>query len=36
VALVDLAEGEAIVRYGVVIGHAKQTIARGSWCTKGC
>ena len=32
VALVDLAEGEAIVRYGVVIGHAKQTIG----CTKGC
>jgi galactarate dehydratase len=35
VALVDLADGEAIVRYGVVIGHAKQTIARGSWVHKG-
>ena len=31
IALVDLAEGEAIVRYGVVIGHAERAIPRGSW-----
>jgi galactarate dehydratase len=35
VALVDVAEGEAIVRYGVVIGHARQPIARGSWVHEG-
>jgi galactarate dehydratase len=31
VALCDLAEGDSIVRYGVVIGYAKHAIARGSW-----
>ncbi len=30
VALADLAEGAAVLRYGVVIGYAKQAIARGS------
>ena len=31
VALRDLAEGEAVIRYGVVIGYANRPIARGSW-----
>src|SRR5438105_29729 len=31
VALADIAEGEAIRRYGEVIGHAAAPIARGSW-----
>ena len=31
VALTDIAEGAPILRYGVIIGHAKQPIARGSW-----
>ncbi len=31
VALVDLAQGEAIIRYGEIIGYAKQPIAKGSW-----
>ncbi len=31
VALVDLAEGDAVVRYGVAIGHALKAIAAGSW-----
>jgi galactarate dehydratase len=31
VALVDIAEGEAILRYGAVIGYAASDIARGSW-----
>ena len=35
VALMDVAEGEAILRYGVVIGYAKQPIARGSWVHEG-
>jgi galactarate dehydratase len=35
VALTDLAEGDAIVRYGVTIGHANQPIARGSWVHEG-
>ena len=30
-ALCDLAEGDAIVRYGEVIGRAQRAIARGSW-----
>lgn len=30
-ALRDLAEGEAVVRYGEIIGHARHAIARGSW-----
>jgi galactarate dehydratase len=35
VALVDLAEGDRILRYGVVIGFAKRAIARGSWVHEG-
>ena len=35
VALVDLAEGDAVIRYGVVIGHANRAIARGSWVHEG-
>ena len=35
VALADLAEGAASLRYGVVIGYAKQAIARGSWVHEG-
>ncbi|MCX6637106.1 MAG: galactarate dehydratase [Acidobacteria bacterium] len=31
VALCDLAQGAAIVRYGEVIGHAERPIDRGSW-----
>lgn len=31
VALVDLAQGDAIVRYNVVIGHASKALPRGSW-----
>jgi len=31
VALVDIAEGAPVLRYGVVIGHARQAIAAGSW-----
>jgi len=31
VALRDIAEGEAILRYNVTIGHALQPIARGTW-----
>ena len=31
VALVDIAEGAPVLRYGVVIGHARATIAAGSW-----
>ena len=30
-ALRDLAEGEPVVRYGEIIGHARHTIARGAW-----
>jgi galactarate dehydratase len=35
VALADLAEGEGILRYGVVIGFANRPIARGSWVHEG-
>ncbi len=35
VALADLAEGDAIVRYGVPIGYANRAIARGSWVHEG-
>jgi galactarate dehydratase len=35
VALTDLAESDAIVRYGVVIGYANCAIARGSWVHEG-
>jgi galactarate dehydratase len=35
VALVDLNEGDAILRYGVTIGHANRAIARGSWVHEG-
>ena len=31
VALVPIAKGEAVVRYGVVIGRAEQDLAAGSW-----
>ena len=31
VALVDIAEGAPVLRYGVVIGYALKPIARGSW-----
>jgi galactarate dehydratase len=31
VALVDLPEGAAVLRYGIPIGHAIQAIAAGSW-----
>ncbi|KDB07571.1 galactarate dehydratase [Burkholderia sp. lig30] len=31
VALRDLAEGDAVVRYGVVIGHALEGLPAGSW-----
>jgi galactarate dehydratase len=31
VALVDLVQGDAILRYGVVIGYANRAIPRGSW-----
>jgi galactarate dehydratase len=31
VALVDIAQGATVVRYGQVIGYARQAIARGSW-----
>ncbi len=31
VALVDIAEGTPVRRYGVVIGHARQAIPAGSW-----
>lgn len=35
VTLADLAEGDAIVRYGVPIGYANRPIARGSWLHEG-
>jgi galactarate dehydratase len=35
VALADLADGEPILRYGVVIGYAKRAIPRGSWVHEG-
>jgi galactarate dehydratase len=35
VALIDFAAGDAILRYGVVIGTAKQAIPRGSWIHEG-
>jgi galactarate dehydratase len=31
VALLDLAQGDAILRYGVVIGYANRAIPRGNW-----
>jgi altronate dehydratase small subunit len=31
VALCDIGSGEAIVKFGVRIGHAKQLIKRGAW-----
>jgi galactarate dehydratase len=31
VALADLAQGDAIVRYGEIIGYAAKPLARGSW-----
>ncbi|MDR3799833.1 MAG: galactarate dehydratase [Terracidiphilus sp.] len=35
VALADLAQGDAIVRYGVTIGYTNRAIARGSWVHEG-
>ena len=35
VALIDFATGAPIVRYGAVIGYAKQAFARGSWVHEG-
>ena len=35
VALVDIAEGEPILRYGAVIGYANTPIAQGSWVHEG-
>lgn len=35
VALTDIAEDDAVIRYGVVIGHANRVIARGSWVHEG-
>jgi galactarate dehydratase len=34
VALCDLAEGEAVVRYNVIIGYASGAIARGAWVSE--
>jgi galactarate dehydratase len=31
VALVALAEGDTVLRYGVTIGHADRAIAAGAW-----
>ncbi len=36
IALRDLAEGEPIIRYGEVIGHASRAILRGSWVHEDC
>ena len=35
VALAPIARGEAVVRYGVVIGRAEQDLAAGSWVHEG-
>ena len=35
VALTAIARGEAVVRYGVVIGRAEQDLAAGSWVHEG-
>jgi galactarate dehydratase len=35
VAVVDIAEGASILRYGTVIGYARRDIARGSWVHEG-
>jgi galactarate dehydratase len=35
VALVDIPEGDAIIRYGVVIGYADRLIGQGSWVHEG-
>jgi galactarate dehydratase len=35
VALADLAEGDPILRYGVVIGYANRALPRGSWVHEG-
>jgi galactarate dehydratase len=36
IALRDLAEGEPIVRYGEVIGHASRAIPKGAWVREDC
>ena len=35
VTLADLAQGDAIMRYGVTIGYANRAVARGSWLHEG-
>ena len=35
VALTDLAQGDAIIRYGVTIGYANRPVPRGSWVHDG-
>ena len=35
VALADLAQGDAIARYGVTIGYTNRAIARGGWVHDG-
>jgi galactarate dehydratase len=35
VALTDLTQGDAIVRYGVTIGYANRAISKGSWVHEG-
>jgi galactarate dehydratase len=35
VALTDLAQGTAVIRYGVAIGYASTTISRGQWIHEG-
>jgi galactarate dehydratase len=35
VALTDMAAGDAVIRYGVVIGYAATPIAKGSWVHEG-
>lgn len=34
ISLVDLKKGDEIIRYGVVIGYAKEDIPRGSWISE--
>ena len=36
VTLCDLKKGEAVLRYNVPIGYAKQDIAAGRWYTSAC
>jgi len=36
IALIELATGDAIIRYGEVIGHAERTLRQGSWVREEC